>query len=77
MLTDKNTVDDKVKGLDHGADDYVGKPFSTRELLSRVKSVLRRFDLSAQRSLVSEMPFGNIVIKPLAREIIVGGGLIF
>ncbi len=71
MLTDKNTVDDKVAGLDHGADDYVAKPFSTRELLSRVKSVLRRSDVSAQNSIVSEMPFGNIVIKPLAREITV------
>jgi DNA-binding response OmpR family regulator len=72
MLTDKNTVDDKVKGLDYGADDYVAKPFSTRELLSRVKSVLRRSDVSAQNSIVSEMPLGNIVIKPLAREITVG-----
>jgi len=42
MLTAKGEEDDRVRGLEHGADDYVIKPFSTRELVSRIKSVLRR-----------------------------------
>lgn len=44
MLTAKGEEDDRVKGLELGADDYVTKPFSPRELVSRVKAVLRRFE---------------------------------
>jgi len=42
MLTARTTEDDRVSGLDHGADDYVTKPFSLRELSARVRAVLRR-----------------------------------
>jgi DNA-binding response OmpR family regulator len=42
MLTALDSVEDKIKGLDCGADDYLTKPFSTRELLARVRSLLRR-----------------------------------
>lgn len=52
MLTAKEEEFDKVLGLELGADDYVVKPFSMRELLARVKAVLRRFD--AQPELVEE-----------------------
>ncbi|HSM86205.1 MAG TPA: response regulator transcription factor, partial [Candidatus Limnocylindrales bacterium] len=44
FLTAKTGEDDRVKGLELGADDYIGKPFSTRELVARVRAVLRRFD---------------------------------
>jgi DNA-binding response OmpR family regulator len=44
FLTAKTTESDRVRGLDLGADDYIGKPFSTRELLARVRAVLRRFE---------------------------------
>lgn len=47
MLTAKGEEDDKVKGLELGADDYVTKPFSPRELVSRVRAVLRRNDQGA------------------------------
>ena len=42
MLTARGEEDHKVQGLDAGADDYITKPFSTRELVSRIKAVLRR-----------------------------------
>jgi DNA-binding response OmpR family regulator len=42
MLTGKNTVDDKVKGLESGADDYLTKPFNMKELSARLRAVLRR-----------------------------------
>ena len=42
MLTAKSEIDDKLNGLEHGADDYVTKPFSMRELLARIKAVLKR-----------------------------------
>ena len=42
MLTAKSEIDDKLNGLEHGADDYVTKPFSTRELVARIKAVLKR-----------------------------------
>ena len=42
MLTAKSEIDDKLQGLEHGADDYITKPFHMRELLARIKAVLKR-----------------------------------
>jgi two-component system alkaline phosphatase synthesis response regulator PhoP len=50
MLTAKTSESDRVAGLDLGADDYITKPFSVRELLARVRAVLRRTDEGAARS---------------------------
>jgi len=50
MLTAKGEEEDKVRGLELGADDYVTKPFSPRELVSRVKAVLRRLESSSVSS---------------------------
>ena len=50
MLTVRDDESDKVKGLELGADDYITKPFSPRELSSRVKAVLRRVDMGASGS---------------------------
>ncbi|NNG25965.1 MAG: response regulator transcription factor, partial [Ignavibacteriaceae bacterium] len=61
MLTVKKEELDKVLGLELGADDYVTKPFSPRELLARIKALLRRN--SAVRSEIEECSFGNIYIN--------------
>ena len=48
MLTARDTVSDKVSGLDAGADDYLAKPFDTEELVARVKALLSRATLRAE-----------------------------
>ena len=48
MLTAKDTIEDKVDGLDIGADDYLGKPFAFEELVARIRSLLRRPPLTAE-----------------------------
>ena len=61
MLTAKNSEIDKVLGLEFGADDYVTKPFSTRELMARVKVNLRR--VAKQTEVVEEKNTSEVVIK--------------
>ena len=60
MLTARGDEADRVVGLDLGADDYITKPFSVRELLARIRAVLRRAQM--QSGLPSELRFGNVVI---------------
>jgi len=57
MLTAKSEVDDKVLGLDAGADDYLTKPFQMKELLARIRSLGRRKDLDYQED---QLAFGNV-----------------
>jgi two-component system alkaline phosphatase synthesis response regulator PhoP len=65
MLTAKTTDQDKLDGLDMGADDYVTKPFSPRELAARVRAVLRR--LPGERG-PDEIKFGQLNVNFLRRE---------
>jgi two-component system response regulator VicR len=67
MLTAKDSEIDKVLGLELGADDYVTKPFSTRELLARVKANLRRqqtIDNTEPKGATNEINIGSLVIHP-------------
>jgi two-component system response regulator VicR len=67
MLTAKDSEIDKVLGLELGADDYVTKPFSTRELLARVKANLRRqqaIENSESKGATNEITVGSLVIHP-------------
>lgn len=66
MLTARETEDDRVRGLDTGADDYLTKPFSPRELLARVAAVMRRI----RPVLAGEtIAVGDIVLDPVAHKV--------
>lgn len=70
MLTAKSNEADKVRGLDTGADDYVVKPFSPRELVSRMRAVFRR---RAPEHSGEALEFGPLKIDPSRYEMSVGG----
>jgi two-component system phosphate regulon response regulator OmpR len=71
MLTSASTVMDRIVGLEMGADDYVPKPFDPRELLARVKSVLRRTSAAARAELGAEkVRIGRCVLDLAARRLI-------
>jgi two-component system phosphate regulon response regulator PhoB len=73
FMTARVAENDRVLGLELGADDYITKPFSTRELVARVKAVLRRFERPAAPSVVS---FDQIVIDASAMQLNVRGQLV-
>ena len=79
MLTAKDDVVDKVLGLEMGADDYITKPFSLRELEARIKSVLRRVQAASRTEATGdETPIirGKLRIDPAKREVSVGDRLV-
>ncbi|VTU33070.1 Transcriptional regulatory protein OmpR [Variovorax sp. SRS16] len=70
MLTSADTVVDRIVGLEMGADDYVSKPFDPRELLARVRSVLRRTSLSRRAELGAErVRIGRCVLDLAAHRL--------
>jgi DNA-binding response OmpR family regulator len=69
MLTARGEEADRIVGLELGADDYVTKPFSPRELVARVGSVLRRSDASGVISAAETFQFGAIEIDAASREV--------
>lgn len=73
MLTALSDLSDKIVGLDNGADDYMTKPFSPQELISRIQSVLRRAELFAVSNFEQPVEIGPIRIEPQQREVTVNG----
>jgi two-component system, OmpR family, alkaline phosphatase synthesis response regulator PhoP len=76
MVTAKGEESDVVLGLGVGADDYVTKPFSPRELTARVKSVLRRSKLRAETSVRERVAFEGVIIDPQRHEVKVDGEIV-
>jgi two-component system, OmpR family, alkaline phosphatase synthesis response regulator PhoP len=70
MLTARDEERDRLAGLETGADDYIGKPFSPRELVARMKAVLRRAEPHLEEEL---LVLGDVVLRRSAREVTVGG----
>ena len=70
MLTARSGEADRVVGLELGADDYVTKPFSMRELVARIRALLRRHDATPLRNSVQR---GDLVIDPSAHAVIIAG----
>jgi two-component system, OmpR family, response regulator MprA len=64
MLTARDSVDDRVAGLDAGADDYLVKPFALRELQARLRALLRRVDGPSD-----ELRFGDLRLEPATRDV--------
>ena len=73
MLTARDDDIDKIVGLEMGADDYLTKPFNPRELVARVRAILRRTAVSPGGSTSNEArQIGNVTIDPSSREVTVG-----
>lgn len=73
LLTAKASVEDRVKGLDLGADDYVTKPFKLEELLARVRALLRRTDGRVKATI----QVGGLTIEMFERRVTLDGRLVF
>lgn len=78
ILTAKSSEMDRVLGLEMGADDYLTKPFSIRELLARVKAIMRRMDVFGQRDNDSQrqITIGDMVIDIQRRKVSIAGDYI-
>lgn len=68
MLTARQEVSDRIRGLDAGADDYLPKPFALDELLARIRALLRSFDVDAASAGLREMTIGDLVLDPDTRR---------
>ena len=71
MLTAKNMESDKIEGLELGADDYITKPFSIKELLARVSSVLRRYNINKE-NVENILTVGSLNVNLLKHEVFKG-----
>ncbi|PKN90168.1 MAG: DNA-binding response regulator [Chloroflexi bacterium HGW-Chloroflexi-4] len=73
LLTSRREESDRIAGLELGADDYVVKPFSPQELVSRVRAVLRRTQTKLDSPAQANIQAGNLNINPQTREVLVNG----
>ena len=73
MLTAKSETFDKILGLELGADDYVSKPFDTKEVIARIKAVLRRSNDNDKQNQIKEVRFDKLRINLTNYELVVDG----
>ena len=71
MLTARGKVEDRIVGLELGADDYLGKPFEPKELLARIQSILRR--VKEQNTLIDIIEFENLKVNKIKQEVLLDG----
>ncbi|MDE4994402.1 response regulator QseB, partial [Francisella tularensis subsp. holarctica] len=64
LLTDRDGLEDRIKGLDLGADDYLTQPFELKELVARIKAISRRNDTRSGKSVNEEIRFGDYSFNP-------------
>lgn len=76
MLTAKGHETDKILGLEIGADDYITKPFSVRELMTRIKVIFRRYSKEVSKETVSRIVIGNLEIDHEKHEVTIDGDLV-
>jgi DNA-binding response OmpR family regulator len=76
ILTAKATEEDVLRGLELGADDYIAKPFSPREVVARVKTVLRRVQEHNLNNGQKELEFGDLIINLTRHEVAIEGEVI-
>ncbi|MEO1290465.1 MAG: response regulator transcription factor, partial [Chloroflexota bacterium] len=76
ILTAKSTEDDVLRGLELGADDYIAKPFSPREVVARVKTVLRRVQDATGANGQKELQFGDLAINLTRHEVAISGDVV-
>jgi len=76
MLTALQDITDKIAGLDNGADDYMTKPFSPQELISRIGAILRRTQSLPGTNENTSFSIGRLLVKPEQREVFVDDRLI-
>lgn len=69
LLTEKSSVEEKLTGFEHGADDYLTKPFSPKELWMRVQAILRRSKSASLDKKQQILSIGELSINPLTRDI--------
>lgn len=78
MVTAKGTEIDTVVGLEVGADDYISKPYRLRELVARIRAVLRRArtDDPSPASFIEALTVGDVSLDPISHEVVVRGALL-
>jgi DNA-binding response OmpR family regulator len=73
FITAKNSENDRLTGFSLGADDYITKPFSIKEVIARIKAVLKRYEVRSDRDEYAYIKISGLELDPLSKRLIVDG----